>query len=563
MKTNENEIELEYQNFRAIGKDKKVYTEKDFQINGKKPKIVVSKVVSTKMIRNFIETDESKINKFLSNLSEVDFENLDNAIQKLKSEIEKKPKYEKADKLMEDWVKSLVIWKSKLEEIQEYYESKEYKKDNSFVVLYGRRRVGKTTLIKEFIKDKKAFYFFADKQNENLQIERFKNQVSEYFKDEFLKKIEIKDWDTVFDYLLTKISNEKFILVIDEFQYLYMINKDFSSIFQRIYDEKLKDKNIMIILCGSLISMMYSETLAYESPLYGRRTAQIKLQAIKFKYYNEFFKDKSTQELIELYSITGGVPKYILSLDRDKSALYNIENNIFDKNNYLYSEPKFLLQEEVNDLSRYFSILNAISIGHTKMSAISSYLQINAGGLSPYISKLIDLDILEKESPITENIENTKKVLYKIKDNYLKFWFSYVYPYQSYLEIENLTYIKNKIENEFDLYVSKIYEDLARESIWENINFPLFKVGRWWDKNTEIDIVGLGENNKIVFGECKYSNKQVGLNVLNELKEKSKKVIWNNNKREEYYILFSKSGFSQDLIELAKKERNILLKELL
>ena len=356
--------------------------------------------------------------------------------------------------------------------------NKEYKKDNSFVVLYGRRRVGKTT------------------------------------------------------------------------------------VFQRIYDEKLKDKNIMIILCGSLISMIYSETLAYESSLYGRRTAQIKLQPIKFKYYNKFFNNKPIQDLIELYSITGGIPKYILSLDGDKSALYNIKNNIFDKNNYLYSEPKFLLQEEVNDLSRYFSILNAISIGHTKMSAISSYLQINAGGLSPYISKLIDLNILEKEAPITENIENTKKVLYKIKDNYLKFWFSYVYPYQSYLEIENLTYIKNKIENEFDLYVSKIYEDLARESIWENAPFPLLKVGRWWDKEIEIDIVGLGENNKIVFGECKYSKKLIGLNILNELKEKSKKVIWNNDKREEYYILFSKSGFSEDLIELAKNTSNIILKKL-
>ena len=440
--------------------------------------------------------------------------------------------------------------------------NKEYKKKNSFVVLYGRRRVGKTTLIKEFIKDKKVFYFFADKQNENLQIERFKNQISERFKNEFLKKIEIKEWDTLFDYLLTKTQNEKFVLVIDEFQYLCMINKNFSSIFQRIYDKKLKDKNIMIILCGSLISMIYSETLAYESPLYGRRTAQIKLQPIKFKYYNKFFKNKSIQDLIELYSITGGIPKYILSLDRDKSALYNIENNILDKNNYLYSEPKFLLQEEVNDLSRYFSILNAISIGHTKMSAISSYLQINEGGLSPYISKLIDLDILEKEVPITENIENTKKVLYKIKDNYLKFCFSYVYPYQSYLEIENLTYIKNKIENEFDLYVSKIYEDLARESIWENAPFPLLKVGRWWDKEIEIGIIGLGENNKIVFGECKYSKKLIGLNILNELKEKSKKVIWNNDKREEYYILFSKSGFSEDLIELAKNTNNIILKKL-
>ena len=441
--------------------------------------------------------------------------------------------------------------------------SREYKKQNSFVVIYGRRRVGKTTLIKEFIKDKKAFYFFADKQNENLQIERFKNQIAESFKDEFLKKIEIKDWDTLFEYLIMKISNEKFVLVIDEFQYLTLINKNFSSIFQRIYDEKLKDKNIMIILCGSLISMMYSETLAYDSPLYGRRTAQIKLQPIKIKYYDRFFKNKSIQDLIELYSITGGIPKYILSIDRDQSALYNIENNLFDKNNYLYSEPKFLLQEEVNDLSRYFSILNAISIGHTKMSSISSYLQINAGGISAYISKLIELDIIEKEVPITENIDNSKKVLYKIKDNYLKFWFAYIYPYQSYFEIENLTYVKNKIRSEFELYVSKIYEDLARESMWENVPFPLLKVGRWWDKNTEVDIVALGENNKIIFGECKYSKKQVGLSVLKELQEKAKNIKWNNSNREEYFILFSKSGFSEELEELAQREKNIILKKLI
>ncbi len=440
--------------------------------------------------------------------------------------------------------------------------NREYKKQNRFVVIYGRRRVGKTTLIKEFIKDKKAFYFFADKQNENLQIERFKNQIVENFKDEFLKKIEIKDWDTLFEYLIMKISNEKFVLVIDEFQYLTLINKNFSSIFQRIYDEKLKDKNVMIILCGSLISMMYSETLAYDSPLYGRRTAQIKLQPIKFKYYDKFFKNNSTQDLIELYSITGGIPKYILSIDRDQSALYNIENNLFDKNNYLYSEPKFLLQEEVNDLSRYFSILNAISIGHTKMSSISSYLQINAGGISAYISKLIELDIIEKEIPITENIDNSKKVLYKIKDNYLKFWFAYIYPYQSYFEIENLTYVKNKIRSEFELYVSKIYEDLARESMWENVPFPLLKVGRWWDKNTEVDIVALGENNKIVFGECKYSKKQVGLSILKQLQEKAKNIKWNNNNREEYFILFSKSGFSEELEKLAQKEKNIILKKL-
>lgn len=439
---------------------------------------------------------------------------------------------------------------------------KEYNRENSFVVLYGRRRTGKTTLIKEFIKDKNAFYFFADKQNESLQINRFKNQLVEHFKDEFLKKIEINDWDTIFDYFISKIEDEKFVLVIDEFQYLCLMNKGFSSIFQRIYDEKIADKNIMVILCGSLISMMYSEVLSYDSPLYGRRTAQIKLQPISFEYYKEFFDNKSKRELIEFYSITGGIPKYILEFDRNKSPLWNIENNIFNKDNFLYSEPKFLLQEEINDLSRYFSILNSIALGNTKLSSICSHLGLNSSSMTSYITKLIDLDILEKEVPVTENIENGKKGLYKIKDNYLKFWFSYVYPYQSYLEIENLSYPLEKIKNEFNLWVSKIYEDLARETILNNseIPFPIKKLGRWWNNNEEIDIVGLGDN-EIIFGECKWSNKKVGLSVLLSLKEKSKSVKWNNSSRKEYFILFSKEGFSDDLISLSKKDKTIILSE--
>ena len=377
-----------------------------------------------------------------------------------------------------------------------------------------------------------------------------------------MKKIEINDWDTIFDYFINKIGDEKFVLVIDEFQYLCLMNKGFSSIFQRIYDEKIADKNIMVILCGSLISMMYSEVLSYDSPLYGRRTAQIKLQPISFEYYKEFFDNKSKRELIEFYSITGGIPKYILEFDRNKSPLWNIENNIFNKDIFLYSEPKFLLQEEINDLSRYFSILNSIALGNTKLSSICSHLGLNSSSMTSYITKLIDLDILEKEVPVTENIENGKKGLYKIKDNYLKFWFSYVYPYQSYLEIENLSYPLEKIKNEFNLWVSKIYEDLARETILNNseIPFPIKKLGRWWNNNEEIDIVGLGDN-EIIFGECKWSNKKVGLSVLLSLKEKSKSVKWNNSSRKEYFILFSKEGFSDDLISLSKKDKTIILSE--
>ncbi|MGB6128157.1 MAG: ATP-binding protein [Psychrilyobacter sp.] len=438
---------------------------------------------------------------------------------------------------------------------------KEFDRESSFTVIYGRRRTGKTTLIKEFIKTKESFYFFADKQNEIIQIERFKKQLAIYFNDDLLDKIEIKDWDTLFNYFISKLpKDEKFVLVIDEFQYLCMVNKNFSSIFQRIYDEKLKDSNIMLILCGSLISMMYSEVLAYDSPLYGRRTAQIRLKPIKFDYYNEFFTDKSHKELIEFYSVTGGIPKYIQEFNKNRSPIWNIENNIFDNNNFLYSEPKFLLQEEINDLSRYFSIIQSIANGDTKMAAIATKLGLNSSSLSPYLSKLIDLDILEREVPVTENIDNSKKSLYYIKDNYLAFWFNYVYPYQSYLEIENLKYPLEKISLTFDLWVSKAYERLCLESLisHEEIDFPISKVGRWWSKKEEIDVVGLGEK-EIIFGECKWSKKHVGLSVLFALKEKAKKVKWENNDREEYFILFSKSGFSPDLIKLAEEDSRVIL----
>lgn len=175
----------------------------------------------------------------------------------------------------------------------------------------------------------------------------------------------------------------------------------------------------------------------------------------------------------------------------------------------MYSEPKFLLQEEVNEMSRYFAILHSISLGNTKLSKIASHLALSTAGISAYISKLIDLDLIEKEIPVGEKLENTKKSLYYIKDNYLRFWFCYIYPYQSYLEIGNLEYPFHKIEKEFDVWVSKTYENLCRESILysKEIPFPLLETGRWWDKNTEIDILGLGEK-EIVFGECKWSKRK-------------------------------------------------------
>ena len=437
------------------------------------------------------------------------------------------------------------------------------KKETTLNVIYGRRRTGKTTLIKEFIKNKNSFYFFADTQSELMQIKRFQEQISEHFNDKLLKNMEINSWDLLFDYFISGIDNsEKFVFVIDEFQYLAKSNKSFTSVFQRIFDTKLKDKNLMVILCGSLISMMYSEVLSYSSPLYGRRTSQINLKQISFRYYNEFFDNKkSMTELIELYAVTGGIPKYIEMINKDLGIFENIEKEFLDKNKFLYSEPRFLLQENVNEVSTYFSILQVIAEGNHKLSKITSRLGVSSSKITQFLKKLTELDVIERVVPVTESIPGkSKKGLYFIKDNYLNFWFKYVFPYQNYLEIGNKKVVINKIKETFNLFVSFVFEEISKEILMDffskNNIFVIEKIGKFWNKNTEIDILALGENS-ILYGECKWSKKHIGLSVLYELKEKTKAV--NKNTGNEYFALFSKSGFSEDLISLSEKDKNILL----
>ncbi|MCD5413558.1 MAG: ATP-binding protein [Clostridiales bacterium] len=440
--------------------------------------------------------------------------------------------------------------------------NEEYIKEGSaFTVIYGRRRKGKTTLIKEFIKDKKAIYFFADTQNEKIQIARFQDQIANFYNDDFIRKIDINTWEALFEYIESKINAaQKTILVIDEFQYLVKRNKHFSSVFQRIFDTRFKDKNIMIILCGSLINMMYRETLAYNSPLYGRRTSQINLKQIPFKYYKEFFGAKTNIDFVKFYSITGGIPKYIEVLNKEENIFEIINNELLNKNKFLYVEPRFILQEEVNEVSTYFSILEAIAAGNRKLSTITKRLGMQSNRLTVYLKQLFELDIIEKIVPVTEtNPEKSKKGLYFIKDNYFKFWFKFIFPYQSYLEIENKEFVLEKIASEFDLYVSETFEDISKDLLFElELPFIVKKHGKWWDRNAEIDVVAIGED-EILFGECKWSNKHIGLNILKKLKEKAKLVNWRKNTRKDFYILFSKSGFSEELTELARKDKNILL----
>lgn len=444
----------------------------------------------------------------------------------------------------------------------------EYKREgSSFVVIYGRRRVGKTSLIKKFIEDKKAIYFLATEEIEGENINAFKNSVANYLDDDFILELSIDKWDNVFDLILKRAEpKEKTIIVIDEFQYLGITNPSFPSILQRIWDEKLKDKNIMIILCGSLIGMMEKQTLNYSSHLYGRRTGQIKLKQIAFKYYNEFYDDNIN--LVEYYSVTGGVPKYIEMFKKEKDIFEAIRNNVLNKDSFLYEEPVFLLKKEVQDVGTYFSIIKSIALGNHKIGNIATNLGVPQTKLTKYLSTLIDLDILKREVPVTEeNPEKSKKGLYFINDNFIEFWFKFIYPYRSFIELDNIDFVLDKIKKSFYMnHVSFVYEDICRQSIWDMIisgEIPclLNKVGRWWNSKEEIDIVGINtDTNDILFGECKYLSTPVDIDVFYKLKEKTKSVEWKKENRNEYFILFSKSGYTDRMIQLAKEMNNLILK---
>ncbi len=432
----------------------------------------------------------------------------------------------------------------------------EYERDGSaLVVLYGRRRVGKTTLISEFIKNKKALFFLASEESESQNRLAFQEKAADFLNSNLLKNVEVKSWDVLFRAIMDSHFDSKPVIVLDEFQYLGKSNPAFPSVFQRIWEEILKDRQVMVILCGSLISMMQSQTLAYDSPLYGRRTAQIRLKQIPFAYYHQFFPDKSRKELIEMYAVTGGVPKYIELFSQSKDIYSAIEKCVLNRSGYLYDEPYFLLQQEVSEVGSYFSIIKAIAAGNTKLSSIAGVLEVKSTSLTKYLKTLIDLDILEREVPVTEDSpEKSKKGLYKIKDNYLRFWFAFVYPNMSFIESGHGRIVMDKIrKNLVRNHIAFVYEDICRERMWE-INaegvwpFYFSKLGRYWDSKEEIDIAAIDPDGKnLILGECKYWQEPVGVSVLRELEAKAKTVSWEKEKRKTWFVLFSVNGFTEDL----------------
>ncbi|HEC89868.1 MAG TPA: ATP-binding protein, partial [Thermoplasmatales archaeon] len=310
-------------------------------------------------------------------------------------------------------------------------EKKFMEKQFHFFPIYGRRRVGKTELIKQFIKDKKAIYFLATSGSKRENIERFKEAAKEIIDISFVTE----SWREIFEYL-SKHLEEKTIIVIDEFPYLVETEKGLSSIFQYIVDMYLSNTNNFLILCGSSLGMMYKEVLGYRAPLYGRRTGQLEISPLSFKESAGFFKDKKIREKIEIYSICGGVPAYLKEFMENKNIFTLIKEKILSKGSPLLEEIPFILRQEFREPKTYMSILSAISLGNRNLGKIVNYCGFQSKtGIMPYLYNLENLGYIKRELPVTEK-PRSKRGLYFISDNYFDFWFKFIRRNMSLIEID-------------------------------------------------------------------------------------------------------------------------------
>ena len=415
-------------------------------------------------------------------------------------------------------------------------------------VVYGRRRVGKTELLKEFCTDRPHIYFLAAQEAENRQREKFIDQVAAFFDD---RTPRIDGWDEAFDYLGEKLQSEAVVVVIDEFPSLVTENDSVLSYVQGFVDEQLQETDSMLVLCGSSVSTMESEVLGHESPLYGRRAGQLDVRPFSFQQAREVI-DYETADAIRSYAITGGTPMYLTLFDYGRSLAENVRSQVLSPSAVLYNEPEFLLRTELRNPARYMSILEAVALGHTTPNEISGATGIDAGPLSKYLQTLRQLRLIDREVPVTASKKKSKRSRYRVADEFLRFWFRYVEPNRSSIEEAPDIVYDGTIAPDLPMHVATAFEDVCQEAVWEGIRSgefePYSEVGRWWYGEDEIDIVGLAPNDdRILFAECKWTSDPVGTALVEDLQTKAENVRWGPDEREECFALFSKSGFVEGL----------------
>ncbi len=434
---------------------------------------------------------------------------------------------------------------------------------SQLVVVYGRRRLGKTTLLSQFSHGKPCVYYMADRAAEVSQRNALARAVSASLDEPLLGQLQYTDWYDLFAALdRVRLPDQKLIVILDEYQYLCQAQPAFSSYVQKWWDEHWKNGNLMLVLCGSITSMMYRETLSHNSPLYGRSTAQILLRPLPYPYVKQFVSDPSERNCVERYALCGGIPRYLELLRDFPDFDAALQGAILDPTAPLHAEARYLLHDEIDVPNVCWSLLEAIASGATRISEMAARLAQPANGLTRYLSLLRDLSIVARDVPVLErNPAKSKRGLYAITDPFLRLWFGCIYPYESFFEINATEAIKGKLTPLIERHVQVCYEDLCRSYTRQAIapETGAIKVGRQWGAHYEIDVAGVDMHNRVsLLGECKWSMQKVGLSILNRLQavatthnlELAANCKW---------LLFSRSGFTLELEQYAAAHDDVRL----
>ena len=413
------------------------------------------------------------------------------------------------------------------------------------VLIYGRRRVGKSRLLVESIKNRKdALYLLAD-MSDNI-LENLAGQVPDRF-------VRFGDWEDFFEFIL---KCDQKIIIIDEFQYLYNIDHAWPSLLQRWWETIKVQTNKKIILCGSMMSTIYRISRGYGSALYGRRTRDIRLQPMRFKNAIGFLEGYDIEDMIRIYSILGGVPRYLEEIDPTLSFRSNLSRRIMDRSSFLYNEPMNLMFEEFKDPSPYISIIQAITGGHRRFNDISIHSRITTSSLPKYLTVMERIDIIRKENPIAGNQLRSKKSLYFVSDNFYRFWFRFMFPNRYQFELGFKEEVEKAVIDGLDDHIGRCFEEICSQVVIDMGLIRPQRIGRQWGtienapkgRNTyEIDI--MAQNSKeVLFAECKWGRNVDAKQLLDQLRTKSMSVDVKPGKKIKY-LLFAR-GFKNKLKDI-------------
>ena len=449
---------------------------------------------------------------------------------------------------------------AELKKLNEMYESGRFE----CAIIYGRRRVGKTTLIKEFIKEKKAIYFIAREADGTINLAGFSSDVYSVTAKELANNSFFSDWEKAFDYIYHISKDNRIILAIDEYPYLAWGFRPISSIIQTHIDSQLKDSKLFLILCGSSMSFMENQVLSYKSPLYGRRTAQFKVAPFSFFESLPFLETYSKTEKALIYGVTGGIPEYLSKIDPTKPVEDNIVDLFLSASGHFFEEPSSLLKQELREPAIYNGIIGAIAQGASRLNEIATKCRMESNKCAKYLSSLISLGIVKKEFPITETV--SKKSVYLLDDMMFRFWYRFVFPNMSAI-VSGLgrSVYDHDVADRLPAYMGPVFEEICKQFLVEEAKgdaLPFFfgKVGKWWGNNPkekrqeEIDILAF-RGDSALFCECKWTNAPVDIGVLSDLEAQSGIFSYANK----WFWLFSKSGFADRLSSAAEKRPDVRL----